>query len=422
MNVTHRRAKLRQYAEAGAVPLLATLLVLPGSGHLEPAPGVTTADSQPAPAVPATPAVPAPPNVDGSLPDVSKLTLPELPADDGSRPASTAPSVSGPLGIPEVVSRAYRNAESRMLDRAPACRLSWPLLAAIGEVESGHARGGRVDGTGKAVPAILGPVLDGAPGFAAVPDTDNGVYDGDIRWDRAVGPMQFIPSTWRAYAADGNDDGVYDPDNVYDATLAAGTYLCAGGEDLATDAGEAHAVFRYNHSDGYVRTVLSLAARYASGVHPVAAPPGPASPVPRSPTAPPQLPATVEPPAPTTTPPAETSPATPPATTPPADLTTTPPTEPTGEPPGCSARPDGAAPAEPPAASTTMDSGIACVLPPCVPVPTAAVEKVVAGLLQTVLTSPRSSASAPANPACATGGAKDLPPLNRLPGQEPAPP
>jgi hypothetical protein len=175
----------------------------------------------------------------------------------------------GPLGIPGVVLDAYLRAQQRMAGMNPHCHLDWSLLAGIGKVESNQARSGMVDARGTTLSPILGPTLDGGPGNAAVADTDGGRYDGDPTWDRAVGPMQFIPSTWAMDAADGNGDGIADPNNVYDAALAAGKYLCAGGGDLSQPADRAEAVFRYNHSNDYVRLVLLWADAYAAGITPL---------------------------------------------------------------------------------------------------------------------------------------------------------
>ncbi|MFL6121660.1 lytic transglycosylase domain-containing protein [Actinophytocola sp.] len=172
------------------------------------------------------------------------------------------------LGIPSTMYPAYENAADVLAEQQPNCNLDWSLLASIGRIESNHARGGKVDDNGDTVPKIYGPVLDGG-GFAAIRDTDGGVYDGDSRWDRAVGNMQFIPSTWLAYASDGNDDGVKSPHNVYDETLAAGKFLCSGGLDLSKDTDRKAAVFRYNHSDSYVATVLLWADAYANGFTPM---------------------------------------------------------------------------------------------------------------------------------------------------------
>ncbi|RKT83512.1 Membrane-bound lytic murein transglycosylase B [Saccharopolyspora antimicrobica] len=175
---------------------------------------------------------------------------------------------TGPLGIPATVLAAYHQAAEAANRRSPGCGLHWSVLASIGRIESGHARSGSVDLLGTTVRAILGPRLSGGPGIAAIQDTDGGALDGDPVWDRAVGPMQFIPSTWRKFAVDGNADGAASPHNVHDATAAAGQYLCSGGGDLRAPSGLASAVFRYNHSESYVRTVLIWAAAYANGVTP----------------------------------------------------------------------------------------------------------------------------------------------------------
>jgi len=181
-------------------------------------------------------------------------------------PAGDLPN--GPLMIPSDLYKAYQSAAQMLATEIPSCHIPWSLLASIGRIESNHARGGQVDARGNTVPHILGPVLNGG-GFAAIRDTDGGRLDDDARWDRAVGSMQFIPSTWEQYASDGNNDGVSSPHNIYDATVAAGKYLCSGGLDLSSAKDRAVAVFRYNHSDSYVRTVLIWADAYAHGTTPV---------------------------------------------------------------------------------------------------------------------------------------------------------
>jgi hypothetical protein len=178
-----------------------------------------------------------------------------------SAPLANLPS--GPLGIPGIVLSAYLRAQQTLATQEPNCHLPWWLLAGIGKVESGQAENGEVDANGNTLRPILGPVLDGSGGFAAVPDTDHGVYDGNTTWDRAVGPMQFLPSTWREYGQGGN------PNNVFDAAAAAGRYLCSGGGNLADPTQQAIAVFSYNHSDSYVRLVLIWANAYRQGVTPL---------------------------------------------------------------------------------------------------------------------------------------------------------
>lgn len=169
------------------------------------------------------------------------------------------PKSGGLLGIPEIVLAAYRNAELALESSMPGCGLRWHLLAGIGRIESAHADNGRTDAAGTAVSPILGPALDGTlPGNEIIPASGGGYV-------RALGPMQFLPSTWSAYAADGNGDGVSDPQNVFDSTLAAGKYLCSGGMNLADAQQELRAVLRYNNSASYAADVLSWSAAYRSG-------------------------------------------------------------------------------------------------------------------------------------------------------------
>jgi len=161
---------------------------------------------------------------------------------------------------------AYLRASLDIATVHPGCGLPWWLLAGIGRVESGHGTfaHSELDAAGTARPAIVGIALNGGSGTAVITDTDGGAYDGDTVSDRAVGPMQFIPSTWARYAADGNGDGVTDPQNLYDAADAAADYLCTAGGDLRTDAGIHRAVFAYNHSEAYVATVLGFTNDYTS--------------------------------------------------------------------------------------------------------------------------------------------------------------
>ncbi|MER7802905.1 lytic murein transglycosylase [Streptomyces parvulus] len=186
---------------------------------------------------------------------------------------SPAPTIGTPssreaaeAGIPATVLDAYKKAEAAVRQAKPGCNLPWQLLAAIGKVESGQARGGRVDASGTTIGKIIGPQLDGN-GFALIKDTDDGVYDGNSSYDNAVGPMQFIPSTWAWAGRDGNGDGKDDPNNVYDAALAAGHYLCRFTWDLSDRADLESAILSYNNSQDYLNTVLSWLEHYRRGSH-----------------------------------------------------------------------------------------------------------------------------------------------------------
>ncbi|QIY70438.1 lytic murein transglycosylase [Streptomyces sp. RLB1-33] len=200
--------------------------------------------------------------------DLPPLKSPN-PSPSASPAAGTPVSVGeAEAGIPATVLDAYKKAEAELRASKPGCNLPWQLLAAIGKVESGQARGGRVDASGTTYSPILGPKLDGN-GFALIADTDNGAYDGDPAYDRAVGPMQFIPSTWAWAGRDGNGDGKKDPNNVYDAALAAGHYLCRFDRDLSVQSQMNAAILNYNNSTAYLNTVLSWLEYYRKGTHEV---------------------------------------------------------------------------------------------------------------------------------------------------------
>jgi len=194
-----------------------------------------------------------------------------------------------PSDIPALVLDAYVRGAAAANRRTPGCRIHWSALAAIGRVESGHARAGSGSLTlaGDVAPPILGPPLDGNR-FALITDTDGGVLDGDTVLDRAVGPMQFIPSTWRFSGEDGNGDGNRDPNNIYDAATAAGMYLCRARQGLDLDENLFNAALSYNHSTAYATIIITKAREYVdlrmSGL-----PPGP-------PSSPPPPPANLKPP------------------------------------------------------------------------------------------------------------------------------
>lgn len=170
-------------------------------------------------------------------------------------------------GIPVRALLAYAGAEIRMRADQPACGLSWNTLAAIGQVESEHGTlsGGLIQTDGRAHPPVIGIALDGQ-GVEAIADTDRGVLDGDTVWDRAVGPMQFLPSTWADFGVDGDGDGTADVQSIDDAALTAGRYLCADGRDLTSDGDWIAAVHSYNGTVDYNNRVAGVAEVYADAV------------------------------------------------------------------------------------------------------------------------------------------------------------
>ncbi|OBK16111.1 lytic transglycosylase domain-containing protein [Mycobacterium asiaticum] len=224
------------------------------------------------------------PRVDLSRPTV--ISVQRVPtsfhvaaASSSAPPPPTIVSSPGTLGIPIMALSAYRNAEQKMSAAVPGCGVSWNLLAGIGRIESMHANGGATDSRGTATNPIYGPALDGTlPGNEVIVQSNQG---NRVQYARAMGPMQFLPGTWARYAVDGDGDGVPDPQNLFDATLAAARYLCSGGLNLRDPSQVMAAILRYNNSMSYAQNVLGWAAAYATGVVPVDLPPitGPPPPI-----------------------------------------------------------------------------------------------------------------------------------------------
>jgi membrane-bound lytic murein transglycosylase B len=218
----------------------------------------------------------APASTDPTGPLVIAVQHPKIGFHVGATTVSAPPpavvvNTPGALGIPMMALSAYRNAERMMSVSDPGCGISWNLLAGIGRIESGHANGGATDAHGTAIQPIYGPALDGSlPGNEVVVQGNAG---GRVSYARAMGPMQFLPGTWAHFASDGDGDGVADPQNIYDATLAAARYLCSGGLNLRDQSQVLSAILRYNNSMPYAQNVLGWAAAYATGVVPVDLPP-----------------------------------------------------------------------------------------------------------------------------------------------------
>jgi hypothetical protein len=176
-------------------------------------------------------------------------------------------AASSTNGIPTAALAAYQRAETVINAADKACHIDWALIAAIGRVESDHGRygGNTLDTLGVSTPGIYGIALDGTHNTQAISDTDAGQYDRDKVWDRAVGAMQFIPSTWSVVGVDADGDGKRNPQDIDDAALAAAVYLCSGNDDLGGETGRRSAVFRYNHSQEYVDLVLRIRDAYLQG-------------------------------------------------------------------------------------------------------------------------------------------------------------
>ena len=172
----------------------------------------------------------------------------------------------GAADIPPRMLTAYKRAVQQVGKHVPKCEgMRWPILAGIAKVESNHAVGRNITAGGDIRPKIYGVLLNGlgAGGNTTVfPDTDGGKWDGTSQGERAVGPFQFMPSTWESVGEDAGGDKVADPHNADDAALGAAIYLCGGGRDLTKRAPLKAAIWQYNHSSEYVATVLGWIDQY----------------------------------------------------------------------------------------------------------------------------------------------------------------
>lgn len=199
------------------------------------------------------------------LPDVDPpVAALAPPLTNGRADAAWMTATSKATKIPVRVLRAYVSAAGRVNAAEPRCELAWNTIAAIGKIESIHGavNGARIGRDGVARPRIRGIPLNG-DGVKAISDTDGGDLDGDRTWDRAVGPMQFIPTTWSQWGSDGDGDGRSNPQDVDDAAFSTGRYLCGSGKLLGSRDGWLRAVVTYNQSTAYVRKTSLTATHYA---------------------------------------------------------------------------------------------------------------------------------------------------------------
>jgi hypothetical protein len=230
------------------------------------APGAATG-APPGGVLPGVSATPLPPGASGAPVQPGATVAPGGPVPAG-RPADVlagwAQQTGAKTGISPLAVQAYGYAELVLAQTTPNCRLSWTTLAAIGYVESRHgqANGATLGPDARALPEIIGDPLDGQGGRSRIMDTDRGLYDRDTVYDRAIGPMQFIPTTWQEIGADADNDGRKDPHDLDDAALAAGNYLCKGNRNLTVPGDWWGAILSYNDVRRYAQDVFDKANEY----------------------------------------------------------------------------------------------------------------------------------------------------------------
>ncbi|MER7459525.1 lytic murein transglycosylase [Micromonospora sp. NPDC126480] len=251
-------------ATAAAGALLVPAAVRPRAVAVDAgAPSATAPTSAPDAPLPGT----MPPLGGPSITPPTGGTVP-VPTSGTGRPADALAGWAGQIGpkvgIEPLAMQAYGYAELVLAQTTPSCGLSWTTLAAIGHVESAHgqANNARLGPDGRATPEIIGLPLDGQGGRMLIRDTDRGTLDRDTTYDRAIGPMQFIPTTWQEVGADADNDGRKDPHDIDDAALAAANYLCKGGRNLSIAGDWWNAILSYNDVRRYAQDVFDKANQY----------------------------------------------------------------------------------------------------------------------------------------------------------------
>jgi membrane-bound lytic murein transglycosylase B len=236
-----------------AIAAVTVGLAFLASGCASPAPMSPSASPTPVEAPPVLRAERAPAGVPPTDPGIA-----------GMVDAGWAAKVAAATGIPERAVLAYAGATIFVENQNATCHIGWNTLAGVGEVESHHGNinGSTLDAAGNAIPPIFGIPLDGQA-VNNIPDSDKGLIDGDPTIDRAVGPMQFIPESWRNWGIDGSANGVIDPQNIDDAALSTANYLCHAGGDLADPDGWRTAIAAYNDAGPYAASVSAAAIQYA---------------------------------------------------------------------------------------------------------------------------------------------------------------
>lgn len=184
-------------------------------------------------------------------------------------PGQSAPAQVEGIG-PTLLDAYVRGPEALESQEYAHCTgMRWSVLAGIGSVESDHGATVDIAPDGTTEPPVVGPRLDGSGvGGNLTPhyDTDNGMWDGDTEYDRAVGVTQHLPANWDRYGVDATGDGEADPHNVYDSVASTAVELCQSSQGAPVDFSDRgdleDALFRYNPADWYVDDVMAAIDRY----------------------------------------------------------------------------------------------------------------------------------------------------------------
>ena len=246
-----------RHTEVGPVRSdLASTEPVPRPGDLTPLPVLMPTRAEPEPTQSETEPTQSEPDEH----EVEVEDAPTRPQTDESvaQPVSEDADIVEPIPVPvEIDVEAvyeWAGAGSR-------CGLSPNVLHAVGNAASanGLIDGGSFDNDATSIPPIFGQTGDGTTtNLAALTDTDDGAVDLDTTWDRPVGPFQFLPASWERFGYDANQDGIADPQNLWDAAGSAANFLCEMG--AGEGGAQLEAIRGYAGSEGLAVQILQLLA------------------------------------------------------------------------------------------------------------------------------------------------------------------
>src|SRR5690606_16082599 len=140
--------------------------------------------------------------------------------------------------VPLRAVQAYARTAVSQRDAWPECDPRWNTLAGVGPADSAQGKlgGAGLDAGAASGQRRRGTTINGRSGTRAIKATqESPAVHGDEEWDRAVGPFQFLTSSWEQYGGDADGYGRADPHDIDDAALGAANHLCDRERDLAGD-------------------------------------------------------------------------------------------------------------------------------------------------------------------------------------------